>query len=140
MLSFLNMDSQQDTQTPHESQTSFLAFVMSLATTAAVHFGDIEDPSVGSAQRNLPAAAQMIDLLAMLQEKTKGNLDAEEQQFLDQVLYELRMRYVIVMQEGGASGGASSQGAPERSRIVTPGRDEPRIIVPGQDEPRIIVP
>jgi Domain of unknown function (DUF1844) len=136
MLSFLNMDS-QDTQTPHESQTSFLAFVMSLATSAAVHFGDIEDPSLGSAQRNLPAAAQMIDLLAMLQQKTKGNLDAEEQRFLDQVLYELRMRYITVMQEGG---GASAESAPERSRIVTPGGDEPRIIVPGQNEPRIIVP
>lgn len=136
MLSFLNMDS-QDTQNPHESQTSFLAFVMSLATTAAVHFGDIEDPSLGSTQRNLPAAAQMIDLLAMLQQKTKGNLDAEEQRFLDQVLYELRMRYVSVMQEGD---GTSEQSAPERSRIVTPGGDEPRIIVPGQNEPRIIVP
>lgn len=130
------MDSQTP-QNPHESQTSFLAFVMSLATTAAVHFGDIEDPSLGASQRNLPAAAQMIDLLAMLQEKTKGNLDAEEQQFLDQVLYELRMRYIAVVEEAG---GAPGQGAAEQSRIVTPGRDEPRIIVPGQDEPRIIVP
>jgi hypothetical protein len=77
----------------------------------------------------------MIDLLAMLQQKTKGNLDADEEQLLDQVLYELRMRYVTVMQEAGASGEAA-----ERSRIVTPGGDEPRIIVPGQDEPRIIVP
>ncbi len=123
-----------DPQNPYENQTSFLAFVMSLATTAAVHFGDIEDPMVGGAQRNLPAAGQMIDLLGMLQQKTKGNLDQEEAQFLDQVLYELRMRYVAAMQEAGAQ--------PERgqSRIVTPGRDEPRIIVPGQDEPRIIVP
>jgi hypothetical protein len=129
MLSFLDM-----AQNPYESQTSFVAFVMSLATTAAVHFGDIEDPTTGAAHRSLPAAAQMIDILAMLQQKTQGNLDPEEQQFLDQVLYELRMRYVAAIQEAG---GAPPQ---SESRIVTPGGDEPRIIVPGQDEPRIIVP
>ncbi len=133
MLSFLGMDPQN----PYESQTSFLAFVMSLATTAAVHFGDIDDPTTGTSHRNLPAAGQMIDLLAMLQQKTKGNLDPEEQQFLDQVLYELRMRYVAANEEPGAGPGAGRQ---DDSRIVTPGRDEPRIIVPGQDEPRIIVP
>ncbi len=127
-----------DPQNPYENQTSFLAFVMSLATTAAVHFGDIEDPSVGKTERNLPAARQMIELLGMLQEKTKGNLDAEEHQFLDQVLYELRMRFVSLAQEaGGEVGGAPSE---RESRIVTPGGDEPRIIVPGQNEPRIIVP
>jgi hypothetical protein len=131
MLSFLDMSEQN----PYENQTSFLAFVMSLATTAAVHFGDIEDPSAGTAQRNLPAAAQMIELLAMLQDKTKGNLDPEEHQFLDQVLYELRMRFVSLTQEAGGTA------APRESRIVTPGgSDEPRIIVPGQNEPRIIVP
>jgi hypothetical protein len=132
MLSFLGMDSQN----PYESQTSFLAFVMSLATTAAVHFGDIEDPMSGTAHRNLPAAGQMIDLLAMLQEKTKGNLDPEEHQFLDQVLYELRLRYVAANEEDATSGTSGTQ----ESRIVTPGQDQPRIIVPGQDEPRIIVP
>jgi Domain of unknown function (DUF1844) len=123
-----------DAQNPYENQTSFLAFVMSLATTAAVHFGDIEDPSVGKTERNLPAARQMIELLAMLQEKTKGNLEPEEHQFLDPVLYELRMRFVSLAQEAGGAPGQSE------SRIVTPGGDEPRIIVPGGDEPRIIVP
>lgn len=124
----------QTPQNPYENQTSFLAFVMSLATTAAVHFGDIDDPSTGTAQRNLPAAQQMIELLVMLQQKTQGNLDAEEQQFLDQVLYELRMRFVSLAQEAGVAP------PPSESRIVTPGGDEPRIIVPGQNEPRIIVP
>jgi hypothetical protein len=126
-----------DAQNPYENQTSFLAFVMSLATTAAVHFGDIEDPSVGKTERNLPAARQMIELLAMLQEKTKGNLEPEEHQVLDQVLYELRMRFVSLAQEAGGEAGAPAQ---SESRIVTPGGDEPRIIVPGQNEPRIIVP
>jgi hypothetical protein len=77
------------------SGLSFAAFVLSLAHTAAVHFGDIPDPVSGrAAERNLPAAQQMIDILALLEEKTRGNLTAEERQLLDQILYELRMRFV----------------------------------------------
>jgi hypothetical protein len=78
----------------HETVT-FNTFVLSLVTTAAVHLGDIAPP--GSDTRlepNLPGAAQMIEILGMLQQKTKGNLTPEEQQFLEQVLYELRMRFV----------------------------------------------
>jgi hypothetical protein len=78
-----------------EPAISFSAFVLSLATTAAVHFGDLADPSTGEKQApNLQAASQMIEILAMLQTKTRGNLDAEEQQLLDQILYELRLRFV----------------------------------------------
>lgn len=73
---------------------TFGAFVMSLATTAAVHFGDLADPVSGTTQPNLVAAGQMIDILAMLQAKTKGNLDADEEQLVEQLLYELRMRYI----------------------------------------------
>lgn len=77
---------------------TFTAFVMSLGTTAAVHFGDIADPMTGTSQANLPAAAQMIDILAMLQEKTSGNLSAEESQLVSNLLYELRMRYIEASQ------------------------------------------
>ena len=81
-----------------EEQTSglsFAAFVLSLAHTAAVHFGDIPDPVSGkAAEQNLPAAQQMVDILALLEEKTRGNLTAEERQLLDQILYELRLRFV----------------------------------------------
>ena len=78
-----------------QSALSFAAFVLSLAHTAAVHFGDIPDPVSGAAAaQNLPAAQQMIDILALLEHKTRGNLTAEERQLLDQVLYELRLRYV----------------------------------------------
>ncbi len=73
---------------------TFSAFIMSLATTAAVHFGDIADPVSGTSQPNLPAAAQMIDILSMLQAKTKGNLDPEEADLVENLLYELRMRFV----------------------------------------------
>ena len=66
------------------SGLSFAAFVLSLAHTAAVHFGDIRDPVSGhAAERNLPAAQQMIDVLALLEEKTRGNLTAEERQRLE---------------------------------------------------------
>lgn len=77
-----------------EPQVSFTAFVMSLATTAAVHFGDLEDPVTGERQANLAAAGQMIDILAMLEQKTRGNLTPEERQLVETLLYELRMRFL----------------------------------------------
>jgi hypothetical protein len=78
-----------------ESELNFSAFVISLASSAAVHFGDLADASTGERQPpNLPAAKQMIDLLSLMEQKTKGNLDADEQQLLTQVLYELRLRFV----------------------------------------------
>jgi hypothetical protein len=74
---------------------TFIGFVISLAHTAAVHFGDAVAPGDDApSPANLPAAQQMIDILALLEEKTRGNLSAEERQVLEQVLYELRMRYV----------------------------------------------
>jgi hypothetical protein len=96
-----------------ESEISFVAFVLSLAHTAAVHFGDVPDPVTGGKiEANLPAAQQMIDILALIELKTRGNLTAEERQLLEQVLYELRMRFVE------ASKG--EQGAPEPPRIIIP--------------------
>ena len=78
-----------------EQGLSFTAFVLSLASTAAIHFGDLPDPASGAhAEPNLEGAAQMIEILALLAEKTRGNLTAEERQVLEQVLYELRMRFV----------------------------------------------
>ena len=77
------------------SGIDFAAFVLSLATSAAVHFGDIPDPHSGEKQPvNLLAAAQMIEILTMLQEKTKGNLLPPESKLIDDLLYELRLRYV----------------------------------------------
>jgi hypothetical protein len=76
-------------------QVSFVAFIFSLASNAAVHFGDLPDPMTNDKREpDLEAAAQLIEILAMLEEKTRGNLTAEERQLLDQVLFELRMRYV----------------------------------------------
>ena len=78
---------------------SFAGFVISLATTAAVHFGDIADPNTGEPMEpDLVAAHQMIDLISLLQEKTKGNLTTDEAKLVDDLLYELRMRFVQAQQ------------------------------------------
>jgi hypothetical protein len=78
-----------------ESALSFTAFVLSLASTAAIHFGDLPDPVSGQrAELNLDGAAQMIEILSLLDQKTRGNLTAEERQILEQILYELRLRFV----------------------------------------------
>ncbi len=82
-----------------EPQLSFTAFVLSLASTAAIHFGDLADPVSGERSApNLEGATQMIEILSLLEQKTRGNLTAEEREVLGQVLYELRMRFV---QAGG---------------------------------------
>jgi len=82
------------TPTP-ETSVNFVTFVYTLASNAAVHFGDVPEPgATETRQPNLAAAQHVIGLLAMLEEKTRGNLTPEERQFLDQALYELRMRYV----------------------------------------------
>ncbi len=97
------------------STINFVAFVLSLAHTAAVHFGDVPDPVSGeTAQPNLPAAQQMIDILTLMEEKTRGNLTAEERQLLEQVLFELRMRFVEIQ-----NGPAAASPEP-KSRIILP--------------------
>ena len=89
---------------PEESALSFMGFVLSLASTAAIHFGDMPDPATGQrSEVNLDGAAQMIEILALLDQKTRGNLTAEERQILEQVLYELRLRFVKAT--GGSGGG-----------------------------------
>jgi len=84
-----------DANTADDGALTFNAFVISLASTAAIHFGDVADPVSGDKQApNLAAAGQMIDILALLEEKTRGNLTAEERTILEQVLYELRLRFL----------------------------------------------
>jgi hypothetical protein len=86
---------------------SFSGFIISLTTTAAVHFGDYPDPVTGETRPpNIEGASQMIEILAMLEQKTRGNLTAQERSLLEQVLYDLRMRYVAARQE--TSPGASA--------------------------------
>jgi len=91
------MEQQPQPNAQQAGEISFIGFVISLASTAAVHFGDVENPVSGAkGQPDLLAARQMIDILTLLEQKTKGNLTAEERTVLEQVLYELRMRFVQV--------------------------------------------
>ncbi len=78
------------------AEMSFSTFVIGLTTQALMHLGEIADPLQLETGRDLPAAKQMIDLLGILREKTKGNLDQAEEQLLDSMLYDLRMRFVEV--------------------------------------------
>lgn len=75
-------------------EVTFSNFILSLSTTAMYHFGDFTDASGKTGQRNFAAAKQIIDTLAMLKEKTEGNLESNEKSLLDNLLFELRMRYV----------------------------------------------
>ena len=86
-------------ETP-DSGISFAQFILSLGTTAAVHFGDLPDPMTGErGETNLAAAAQMIELIGMLQEKTRGNLEPAEAKLVEDLLYDLRMRFVQGQQQ-----------------------------------------
>jgi hypothetical protein len=76
------------------AEITFASFVFSLSTQTLVHLGEVPDPTDGTARVNLEAARQVIDILAMLLEKTRGNLDPAEGTLLDSALYDLRMRYV----------------------------------------------
>jgi hypothetical protein len=76
----------------------FQTFVLSLCHSVLVHLGDAPNPVDGSQRVNLPLARQTIDLLNLLQEKTRNNLTGEEERTLVQALYDLRMRYVEVLE------------------------------------------
>jgi hypothetical protein len=77
-------------------RVDFSGFCLSLGTSALYHLGVVGDPETGKPveEKNLPLAQQTIDALEMLQTKTEGNLDAEEKQLLEGLLYELRVRFV----------------------------------------------
>jgi uncharacterized protein DUF1844 len=75
-------------------QINFQTFVFSLNASALVQLGLMEDPASGKKEKNLPLVKQTIDLLSMLEEKTKGNLSKDEDEMLKHILYDLRIRYV----------------------------------------------
>jgi hypothetical protein len=80
---------------PKAPQLDFNAFALSLGSSALVHLGEMPDPGTGQpAKVDLALAQQSIDLLALLEEKTRGNLTDDERGFLDRLLYELRVKFV----------------------------------------------
>lgn len=90
---------------------SFLELLNLLVMQSLVGLGAISGPGGERIPPNLEVAKHYIDMLQMLEEKTKGNLNAEEQKVLDQTLYEIRMRYIQMTSGGGGISGAPG-GAP----------------------------
>lgn len=87
-------DAQASTQKEYLPEVTFSSFVLSLSTTVMYHLGDFPDPDTKKAEKNLAAAKQTIDMLNMIRIKTSGNLDVNEKELLEGILYELMMRYV----------------------------------------------
>ena len=79
---------------PLDDPTSFLSLVMSLASNAAANLGMMPHPVTGETGVDLQTAKHWIDVLGMLERKTKGNLDRQEAQTLENLLADLRMQYV----------------------------------------------
>jgi hypothetical protein len=75
-------------------EVTFTALVMSLNTSALFHLGEISDPATGEKQQDLVLVKHTIDTLQLLEDKTKGNLENDEQDIIKNVLYDLKMRYV----------------------------------------------
>jgi hypothetical protein len=80
-----------DAEFPH---LDFATFILSLSHSALMHLGEAPHPDDNEQRVSLPMAKQTIDLLGLLEEKTKGNLTGEEERLITQILFDLRMRYV----------------------------------------------
>lgn len=94
---------------------TFLDLVMTLQMGAMVNLGMVQTPEGQRTPLNLPAAKDSIDMLDVLQDKTKGNLDAEEREVLSEGMYHLRMAYVAAINaEAGAPGGGKDKGGNTR--------------------------
>ena len=72
----------------------FHTFILSLGSSALLHLGELEHPEAGAARQDLSLAKHTIDILAMLDEKTKGNLTPAEEKLMESLLFDLRLRYV----------------------------------------------
>jgi hypothetical protein len=75
-------------------EITFASFLISLSSSAFIHLGDIPDPVTGETKKDLSLAKQTIDLLGLLREKTRNNLQEDEERLFDHLLYDLRMRFV----------------------------------------------
>ncbi|HUY27734.1 MAG TPA: DUF1844 domain-containing protein [Candidatus Binataceae bacterium] len=77
-----------------EPEINFVTFLVGLSTEALAALGEMPDPATGKPSRDLRAARHLIDIIAMLSEKTRGNLDPNEQSLIEAILFDLRMKYV----------------------------------------------
>jgi len=75
------------------AQVDFISFILSLTSTAFIQLGEVEDPVQGSRGVDLEGARQMIDIIDMLHEKTRGNLEPQEEKFMERILFELKVKF-----------------------------------------------
>jgi hypothetical protein len=75
-------------------EINFSSFILSISSSALLHLGEIADPQSGEKKKDLELAKQSVDIIALLKEKTKGNLTEDEEKLLEHLLYDLRMRFV----------------------------------------------
>jgi Domain of unknown function (DUF1844) len=87
-----------------EEPVNFSTFVLGLSTQALLHLGEIPNPITRAIERDLAAAKHVIDILGILREKTRNNLDQGEDALLESALYDLRMRYVELVRRGTKEG------------------------------------
>ena len=119
---------QTNTQTGEMSQR-FIEFIMMQAQNAALFLGQIPNPKTGEGEVNLELAKMFIDQLAMIQEKTRGNLTNEEATVLRNTLSNLQMVYVEVAQQAPKGAGPST--APKPEEPATP----PQTSTPAEQPP-----
>jgi hypothetical protein len=93
-------DATQKTEQVPLPEINLSSFILSLSSSALLHFGRIPDPITKKKERNLPLAKQTIDILGILKEKTKGNLTKDEEQLIDTLLHDLRIGYVEESKKG----------------------------------------
>jgi hypothetical protein len=129
---------QKTTQSGEVTQR-FIEFVMMHAQNAALFLGQIPNPKTGQGEVNLELAKMFIDQLAMIQEKTRGNLTNEEATVLKNALANLQMAYVEVAQQVGKSGEQSEapsagESPPEEKTTPTPTSTEPPLAAPDESE------
>jgi len=84
----------KEAETPPLPEVNFSSLILSLSSTAFLHFGEIPDPGTGEKRKDLVLAKHAIDTIAVLKEKTEGNLTEEEKQFIENILTDLRWHFV----------------------------------------------
>jgi hypothetical protein len=87
-------EAKEKIEQPPLPEMNFSTFIFSLNTSALLHLGEVPDPATGKQQEDLTMAKQTIDLIAMLEEKTRGNLTTDEENLIKHILYDVRLRYV----------------------------------------------
>jgi Domain of unknown function (DUF1844) len=84
-----------------EAEVTFTTFMVGLSTQALAALGEMPDPMSGQRSKDLNAAQQLIDIIGMLREKTRGNLDRDEDGLIEAILFDLRMKYVELARQSG---------------------------------------